>query len=43
MEQIIARLTSFIGGFLVRTDDRVADGAFGMTFEGAGDVLLESR
>ena len=41
MEKILARLTTFVGHLLIGGYDRVADCAFSLSFECAGNVLLE--
>lgn len=41
VEEVIAGLASLVRGLLIRPDDRVADGAFGVAFQSAGYVLLE--
>lgn len=41
MEQILACPTSFIGHFLVRGDNGVADRTLRLTFQGTGDILAK--
>ena len=42
MEQILARAALFAGQLLVSADDRIADGALGLAFQGADDVAAPS-
>ena len=42
VEQVLACLAAFIRHLLVRRDDRVADGAFCLAFQRAGNVAAES-
>lgn len=43
MKQVLAGRASLGGELLVARDDRVADSALGLAFEGACDVLPPSR
>ena len=40
---MLADLAAFIGHLAVGGDDGVADGTFGLAFQGASDVAAESR
>lgn len=43
MEEVATSLASLVWCLFIRPDYRVTDCAFGVAFQGTGDVLLEGR